>query len=157
MRRYDIYISPAALFHYGIKGMKWGVRRTPEQLGHKRRSQRIDHHWIKKSVGAVVNKKETNWDQYDIIDPKSRMKYHLMPGTRIRNPKTFAGKGGVKKLQPETLVGLVEEFGGSFQNWQHRKGLGTIDYQGEPREAEIHWFQEESVGRHKFRVKEWLD
>lgn len=32
MRRYDIYISPAALFHYGIKGMKWGVRRSREQL-----------------------------------------------------------------------------------------------------------------------------
>lgn len=22
--------------HYGVKGMKWGVRRTPEQLGHYR-------------------------------------------------------------------------------------------------------------------------
>lgn len=25
----------AELEHYGIKGMKWGVRRTPEQLGHQ--------------------------------------------------------------------------------------------------------------------------
>lgn len=32
MRACDIYISPATLFHYGIKGMKWGVRRSREQL-----------------------------------------------------------------------------------------------------------------------------
>lgn len=25
----------SSLEHYGIKGMRWGVRRTPEQLGHK--------------------------------------------------------------------------------------------------------------------------
>lgn len=23
------------LYHHGIKGQKWGVRRTPEQLGHE--------------------------------------------------------------------------------------------------------------------------
>lgn len=25
----------AELYHYGVKGMKWGVRRSPSQLGHK--------------------------------------------------------------------------------------------------------------------------
>lgn len=29
------------LTHWGIKGMKWGVRRTPEQLGHKTRKRRF--------------------------------------------------------------------------------------------------------------------
>ena len=24
------------LYHHGIKGQKWGIRRTPEQLGHRR-------------------------------------------------------------------------------------------------------------------------
>ena len=24
------------LAHFGIRGMKWGIRRTPEQLGHKK-------------------------------------------------------------------------------------------------------------------------
>jgi len=32
------------LLHYGIKGMKWGVRRTPQQLGHRiaSRNKRIE-------------------------------------------------------------------------------------------------------------------
>lgn len=34
------------LYHYGIKGMRWGVRRTPEQLGHKR---------VKKTSGVKLN------------------------------------------------------------------------------------------------------
>lgn len=29
------YYQGDVLEHYGIKGMKWGIRRTPEQLGHK--------------------------------------------------------------------------------------------------------------------------
>lgn len=29
-------LSYSELYHYGVKGMKWGVRRTPEQLGHAR-------------------------------------------------------------------------------------------------------------------------
>lgn len=28
-------VASKELRHYGIKGMKWGIRRTPEQLGHK--------------------------------------------------------------------------------------------------------------------------
>lgn len=28
------------LLHYGVKGMKWGIRRTPAQLGYKPRSTR---------------------------------------------------------------------------------------------------------------------
>ena len=38
------------LEHHGIKGMKWGVRRTPEQLGHRPSGKR------KKSIGSAIKK-----------------------------------------------------------------------------------------------------
>lgn len=38
----DIFdaMSKGYLEHYGVKGMKWGVRRTPAQLGHKTSTKR---------------------------------------------------------------------------------------------------------------------
>lgn len=36
------YGCTTELYHYGVKGMKWGVRRTPEQLGHKNSIVKID-------------------------------------------------------------------------------------------------------------------
>lgn len=41
------------LKHYGVKGMKWGVRRTPEQLGHKRLAKSSKNDTIVKN--AVQN------------------------------------------------------------------------------------------------------
>lgn len=41
--------------HYGIKGMKWGVRRTPEQLGHRKSSSSISQ------VRSIVR----SWDKTD--------------------------------------------------------------------------------------------
>ena len=40
-------MDPNSLTHYGVKGMKWGVRRTPAQLGHRTSSRR-------KKNGAVA-------------------------------------------------------------------------------------------------------
>lgn len=34
MKYYAVTDDPRELMHYGIKGMKWGVIRTPQQLGH---------------------------------------------------------------------------------------------------------------------------
>lgn len=40
-------MAQAELEHYGILGMKWGVRRTPEQLGHKTKAAKEREHYKK--------------------------------------------------------------------------------------------------------------
>ena len=45
------------LYHHGVKGMKWGVRRTPAQLGHKTSSKKRKKGFafIKKKGSAKVS------------------------------------------------------------------------------------------------------
>lgn len=49
------------IYHHGIKGMKWGVRRTPEQLGHrKKRSLKDAVESIKKKADAAAAAKQAS-------------------------------------------------------------------------------------------------
>ena len=49
----------------------------------------------------------------------------------------------------------VLQYVGVAEKYQHVKGDGVIDCDGIDTPAEVHWFQEESVGRVEFKVKKW--
>lgn len=105
---------------------------------------------IHKGVGAKPK-------NYDVIDPASGEYFNFVEGTRIQDSEVFAGYAVKKPLNEAVAEGLTREFGGNPKKWQHAKGIGVLDYHGEELKAEVHWFQEESVGKVKFKVKEWLE
>ena len=57
------------LMHYGVKGQKWGVRRTPEQLGHKpvNSTKKLDdkNARVTSSLGKLSDKKESDISDSD--------------------------------------------------------------------------------------------
>jgi hypothetical protein len=104
---------------------------------------------IHKSIGAKAK-------NYNVFDPESGRDFKFVEGTRLQDVEVFAGKGARKPLREEVAEGLTEQFGGTADKWQHCKGFGTLDCDGEHIEAEVHWFQQENVGKIKFKVKEWF-
>ena len=94
--------------------------------------------------------------KYDVIGPDGTI-YNFADGTKIQNAEVFAGKGTKRQLHEGVAEGLAKELGGSPENWQHAKGIAVLDDNGEEKRAEVHWFQEITVGKVKFKVKEWLD
>lgn len=124
--------------------------KTSEVLDNSTNYGTIDTEFIHKSLGA----KSKN---YNIYDPESGGWFQFVEGTRIQNSEVFAGKNSKKQLHDGVAEGLTEQHGGTPEKWQHCKGFGTVDFYGEDRAAEVHWFQEETVGKTNFKIKRWLD
>lgn len=91
----DMEKENSTIKHYGVKGMKWGVRRTPEQLGHVKIS-------VDKSKGSSIIK-------YTISGHESTLKKsipnsitdHIGKDGKI-DVRTYYGKNGMKELDIHT-------------------------------------------------------
>jgi hypothetical protein len=90
------------------------------------------------------------WKNYDIEMPDGDT-LNLTEGTKITNVEVIAGKG--KNRQIDEIDGLIEEFGGNPSEWQKIKGIDYVDNDGDSFRAELHWYEEKSIGKVKFKLK----
>ena len=63
------------LYHYGVKGMKWGVRRTPAQLGHL------------KGDSSVTKRVKDDYNR--MSDAEFRQKYHVSKNKYAKRVKKY--------------------------------------------------------------------
>ncbi len=100
---------------------------------------------IGKSLGAAAK-------NYNVLLPDGTYS-KLTEGTEITDIEVFAGKCSKKELRVKDF--LVQNYGGKAENWQHTKGRGYVDYNGESKKAMLHWFEEETIGIVEMKVKGW--
>lgn len=85
------------------------------------------------------------------MDKTTGVEYVFAAGSRIQDSEVFAGKGTKHPLHEGVAEGLSEQYGKNVSEWQHAKGYGTLldPDTGDELGAEVHWFQEKSVGKVK--------
>lgn len=94
------------LAHYGILGMRWGVRRTPEQLGHTPSDAHEDHSKARAKRSYQMSDRELN-DSINRI--RKENEYDELTATgwekaRLSVEKTLANSGGKVAA---TVIGTV--------------------------------------------------
>lgn len=99
----DSMASNYVIYHHGIKGMKWGVIRTPEQLGHT----------VKEKPSAQFSKKKTNTDALSDDEITNRIR-------RLDLEERYAAALSRKKQREST------GFGGKVKNIVH----GALEQSG---------------------------
>lgn len=98
MTYYAVTNDPNELMHFGIKGMKWGVIRTPEQLGHHKstsnrsRKPRSPAYLkasakLSRSMQAGIAKAQANWKAYNSPAQKAQRAENRAINKQIRDYK----------------------------------------------------------------------
>lgn len=98
---------------------------------------------IFKSLGAKGK-------NYEVLLPDGEV-VHLTENTKLIPSQVIAGKRSARAI--DEVLSLIQVYGGSEKEWAKIKGTGYVDFNGESHKAEIHWYQEPSVGKVELKVK----
>ena len=103
--------------------------------------------YIGRSLGAKAQ-------NYDLLELSTRKRYKFTEGTYLQVVEVFAG--GRSKTPYRKAYKFIH-LGGKLEDWEHAKGIGWLDTEEGPRQAEVHWSQCKGFGKHDFCIKRWLD
>lgn len=79
----------------------------------------------------------------------------IKAGTAVEKTAVFAGGGSKTPLR--VASNLVKQYGGDAKNWKHTRGEATVEISGEQFRAELHWFENRTVGQVGIKVKRLMD
>lgn len=87
------------LYHHGILGMKWGIRHTPEQLGHQRRSKKYPR--SRKAISEMSDR--------ELQDKINRLQKERQYKEMTQNPAVKVGKNLAKVIVVAAATELAKE------------------------------------------------
>lgn len=111
------------LKHYGIKGMKWGVRRTPEQLGHVKKTKKFKE--VEKEVAANSSNSYHNIEKTPIDISVVKYRSGIINEKDLEEVSKLANDlyDKAAKAEPEItkdIVEIVSKNGSKMYGLDHR-------------------------------------
>lgn len=145
------------LKHHGIKGQKWGVRRTPEQLGHKPPIKEV----LAKSLtrDTIVQDAIRSGEVSKTINREKQMR-HTLSGHPPGRSYLYGDLDYAKDLVDE-LAGTGQALQGKDGSWNHRERVTSsyiigahVDEYGEVTESKQAIIVYSKTGSHIYPAQE---